>query len=331
MFFALVFFMGICSITWGILPWMGCYFAFENLVMLSTIYYLASKTKNFYQLERYYLFANMLILGAFLFKCIAFRGGHFHSVSYSTVAGYLLVYSIGEYGEEGHPPENVRMLKWGMFWGILGLILTTSSGAIVSTFVAMFILVIYAKSPTLKFLALLAITILLFAYFSGSIEWVLSILFPGKSMASITTAHGRTVIWDMIFEKAAERPILGWGYASVERILPLYCTDAHNAVVGVIGSLGYVGGVILVLGMLSLIFYCLGNRSIKGMRGILAAAVCGLVNSNTSNFISAQAGLQSVSFLMVLVMAVFCKKFYDDQNHEKTFQKIQKIESRRKT
>ena len=307
--FCLLYLMGVFSILWGVFPLMGGYFAFQNIVMVSALYYLASRTKDFLQLERFYIFANLFILWAFFIRTILLGGGYFHSVAYSTVAGYLLVYSVAEYDPGSRPPENLKMLRKGIFWGALGLAVTTSGGAMVSVAAAFCVLAMFAKQPLLKLGAFLGLCALLIGYFSGATDWVYELLFPGKTMAAISTGHGRKFIWDMILERAQERPWLGWGYASVERILPIYCIDAHKSVVGVIGSLGYIGCTLLILGMLSLFFFVLGRTSLVGMRGLLAAAVCGLVNSNTSNFIASKAGLQALAFQMVVVMAAVCVMF----------------------
>ena len=301
--FTILYLLGMASIAWGILPLMSCYFAFQNIIMLAALFYLASRTKDFFQLERFYVFANLFVLLVFLLRCVFFGGFNFHSVAYSTVAGFLLVYCVAEYDKSTRPPENVRMLGRGIFWGILGLILTTSSGAMVSVAVAFLVLAMFAKHPGLKALAFLCICAVLIGYFSGASDWVFQVLFPGKSMWSIQTAHGRTVLWSMILERAAERPWLGWGFASVERTLPLYTINAHNAVIGTLGSQGYVGCGILILAMLTMFFFIWGKVGGLGFRGLFAACVCGFVNSNTSNFIATKAGLQSLAFQMIIILA----------------------------
>ena len=299
-FFCLLYLFGMLSIFWGVLPLMGCYFAFQNIIMVAVLYYLATQTRDIFQLERYYIFANLLILGVFLFRGFCFGDG-LHSVAYSTVAALLFVYCIAEY-DNSRPPENLKMLKRGIIVGGTVLILSTSSGAIVSVVVSIFVLAMFAKNIFLRGVSFIAMITILFSYFLGIFEWLIPIIFPDKSMASITTAHGRTVIWDMIFEKAAMRPLLGWGYASVERILDIYCVDAHNSVIGVIGSLGYIGGGFLIIAMISIFFYMLFRQKYIGFRGLLAATVCGLVNSNTSNFLASKAGLQALSFQMIMVL-----------------------------
>lgn len=38
-------------------------------------------------------------------------------------------------------------------------------------------------------------------------------------MESINTASGRTVLWELIKIKIAERPLIGWGFACIERAI----------------------------------------------------------------------------------------------------------------
>ncbi|MBO4648711.1 MAG: O-antigen ligase family protein [Lentisphaeria bacterium] len=323
MWFSDLYLLGMASFSWGVLPLMGCYFAFQNTIMLAALFYLAARTKDFYQLERFYIFANLFILWAFFIRTILLGEGDFHSVAYSTVAGLLFVYSVAEYDKTNRPPENLKMLRRGIIWGFIGLALTSSGGALASVAVAFFVLAMFAKHPLMKFGAFVCVCTLLIAYFSGATDWVLNILFPGKSMASIETAHGRLYLWNLILEKAAERPWLGWGYASVERILTgIYTIDAHNSIVGVLGSLGYVGCAILLMAMLSMFFFIWGKMEIIGFRGLLAACVCGLVNSNTSNFIASKASLQSLSFQMIIVLsAVYFIKWQEQKKQEKALVK----------
>ena len=299
---ALIYLLGMLSLVWSVLPLMSCFFAFENLVIMTTLLYLAYKTNSVYQLERFFIGFIIAILIMFFIRTILLGGGYFHSVTYSTVAAMLTTYCLGEWKNEWRPEENNTTLRFGLFCGVFFLIITTSGGAIFSTFLSCFAIVAFTKNQFIRFLAFFFIGIFACLWFLGDSETVLSFLFPGKSTASITSAHGRTIIWNMIYEKIAERPWLGWGYAAVERVLPQYCTDAHNSLIGIRGSLGNIGCCMLIMTMLSQLVYLFHRTYLFGFKGLLIATICAFINSNTTAFLGAKASASALTFQFLLVL-----------------------------
>lgn len=312
--FSLLYGLGCLSILWGVFPLMGCYFAFENFILLAAFLNLALHCPERFAIERYYIFINMLLL-FFFGVTVLFFGNDWHSVSHSTIAALLFVYCAGEISKQQRPTLNLALLRYGLVTGFAGLILTTSSGAIVSTAFAMLFLGFFARNRAMRFFSWFTMACGGYIYLSGEIDLLLQILFPGKTMIAITTGHGRGVIWEMILARAQERPWLGWGYASVERTLPIYCVDAHNAFIGTLGSMGYIGCIFLLMAVLSSLSFCFSNRKYFGMRGVLAAMICGIINSNSSSFFAAQASSQAIAFQLLLVLGVvYYIHRFDDLN-----------------
>ncbi len=299
--FALIYILGMASMLWSVLPLMSCFFAFENLVCMTVLLYLAQQCKDQFQLERIFIWSVISIICMFIIRNVTI-GGTWHSVTYSTIAAMLTTYCLGEYNVKNRPDENVKMLRYGLASGIFILIITTSGGAMFSTAISLFALSLFAEKPAVRVFAFISIMILVIMWFSGATDKVLDILFPGKSMASIMSAHGRTVVWDMINEKVAERPILGWGYAAVERILPIYCVDAHNSIVGIRGSLGNVGCGLLIITMVMLMVDFYKNNTHFGYRGLMISTLCAFINSNTTNFLAAKAGPCALTFQFLLIL-----------------------------
>lgn len=301
-YFAWMYLLGVLSILWGIIPIVGSYFAFQNLLMLLFIYHIFSQVHDFFQLERFFLVVAHIILLLFIFEQIISSEFYFHSVGYSTVAGILFTYSIVELSHSYRPLENQLWLKRSVIFSTFILLITTSGGALVSTACSAMLLIFFAKKNSIRFLSALCAILFLFAYWLGFFDMIIEFLCPGKSIESIESAHGRTHIWSLILEKAAERPWLGWGYASVERIIDFYCIDSHNFFVGILGNLGYVGCAFGALGFLSLLGFTFIHRKMMGMSGFLVASFFSLVNSNTYNFVAGKETLASFIFQLVVVL-----------------------------
>lgn len=300
-----IYVMGMISIAWSVMPLLSCYFAFENMVCMTVLLYLGGQCRDKFQLERVFIWMVISIIGFFIARTVLI-GGDWHSVTYSTIGAMLFTYCLAEYSPKTKPPENMKVIKYGAVVGGSMLLITTSSGALVSTAVSLFALALCAERKTIRVLALLVIVAFWVMWFNGMTETLMNILFPGKTEAGVLTAHGRSVIWKMINEKVAERPWLGWGYAVVERILPIYCVDAHNSIVGIRGSLGNIGCGILIFAMLQLSFFFFRNTAKFGFRGIFVATFCAFINSNSSNFLVGKAGPASLVFQFLLVMgAIF--------------------------
>lgn len=299
--FALLYIFGMLSILWSVLPMMSCFFALENLICMTAIMYLSSKCSDIYKLERLFLYAITCLIGMFLIKSV-FITRSFHSVTYSAISAMLTMYCLPELFSHNRLPENTRILKFGLTLGIILLIITSSAGAIFSTFLSLLVYLILGEKKTIRIIILTCLLIICILIIFGYHQIILNILFPYKSTSSILSAHSRTTIWAMINDKVAERPLLGWGYAAVERILPIYTTDAHNSIVGVRGSLGNIGCIYLIFSMIYLLLYFHFKRYKVGYKGIFFALLCAFINSNTINFLASKAGPCAFVFQSLLVL-----------------------------
>jgi O-antigen ligase len=301
-FYAYLYIYGLFSVFWSVMPAASGFFALQNLVFVTLFFVLAANAQNKQHVEKLFLQFNIIVMLAFFYR----NFGYWHSVTFSTLAACILTYSLGEMHFSGNR-EHLNWCRVAIAVGAIGLILTTSSGAMVSVACGIATLGLTSKHKGIRVLAILTILFGLMLVFLGQTDKVIAFLFPGKTMVSIQTAHGRTVIWDMIFHLAKQKPWLGWGYASIERILPLYCTDSHNSMVGCIGSQGYIGVFLLSIAMLTQLLYIVKNIAIPGFRGLLPATVCLLVNANTSGFLNSTTNFQALIFFQILAMSVVFK------------------------
>ncbi len=299
--FTILYLFGMLSVLWSIFPVMSIFLAFENLACLTAILYLSLKCTDVYQLEKFFIYTIIFIICMFFVKNIVITR-MLHSVSYSSIAAMLTMYCLAEYSSRNRSDLNANTLKLGLIFGIFTLVITTSGGAIFSTFITLFFFLCLSPKKDLHIIFFIGTFVVCFLLLLGYHQEILAVLFPNKSSTSILTAHGRTVVWEMINEKAALRPLFGWGYAAVERILPIYCIDAHNAIIGVRGSLGNIGCLYLLFAMCYMLLYLFVKRNTFGYRGIFFGILCAFINSNTYNFLAGKAGPCSLTFHFLLAL-----------------------------
>ena len=309
-YFCCLYAFALLSTLWSVMPAVSLCFAAENFIILGVLTFMGLRTCSFSQLERLYLTFNISLLILFFLRNLSF--GYFHDVTFSMIAGVMLCYCCGEYNKE-RTKQELNWLKTGIITGIIFLCLCSSSGAIVSATCSILALAFYSKSKSLRVLAVFLIISMLIIYVLGDVEILLNILFPGKSMASIASGHGRQTIWTLILDKAAERPWFGWGHATVERLIPWYCTDAHNAFIGALGSLGYVGCGLLICAYIGFLSFVISNRELRGIRGVFLAVICAFINSNTSNFVISRGGISQMAFLAVVALGIV---FWTKHTHQ---------------
>lgn len=111
----------------------------------------------------------------------------------------------------------------------------------------------------------------------------------------LTTATGRTVIWEMAWEMIQENPIWGYGYQSYRDVAPqiiaIRLVHPHNEVLNMWFNLGVVG---LILGVLTYItYYWLLRRAAKarlpqealGLALLIFSVVRGLTEATVPDFL----------------------------------------------
>ena len=292
---------------------MSFYFAFQNFILLGSSIMMFTKCKDYYQAERWYLYLNFWIF--FLYISRYFLQGIGHSVTHGTVAGLVFVYCLAEYGNKERKMNNQKLLKLGLIGSGIVLFLASSSGAMVSVAFGLLTIVFFSKNNYVKFILGVLLALVTLLYMFGGVDYILGILFPHKSMASIETANGRAYLWKLILEKASQRPWIGWGFGTVERILAeMYTTDAHNSFIGALGSLGYIGAGLFVLAILMQMFHILKNIHCLGFRGILAATIAAFINSNSSNILVSKASLPSLSYQLIMSLGVVSLLFMNNNS-----------------
>ena len=53
--FSILYLMGMLSICWSVMPLMSCYFALENLVIMTVLFYISFQCKDCFEIERIFI------------------------------------------------------------------------------------------------------------------------------------------------------------------------------------------------------------------------------------------------------------------------------------
>ena len=115
-------------------------------------------------------------------------------------------------------------------------------------------------------MSLLGLSVLVIALvFFSAPDLIMSHLARSGDAQEITTGTGRAIIWSVVLEMVALKPVLGYGYAAATSILPndprLFSVAAHthNMYLEVLFSGGIVASLVFAMSLLSTIYYGIKN------------------------------------------------------------------------
>lgn len=132
-------------------------------------------------------------------------------------------------------------------------------------------------------------------------------IMPGKTMEMIETGTGRTIFWEYELLYASQKPLFGWGFACIERVVTgmtneFNYPDAHSNYVGFYGSLGVFGCALAGIHFLSSLLYSLAHCNKKGFVGLGSAVICAIVNGYSYGFLSGKACSTTIMYFAVIIL-----------------------------
>lgn len=302
----LIYIFGIFSTLWSSIPLFSLFMAFQNLVFLAVIFYLVSHNNTFDNLESLLIKSVIIFIGISAAGDFIRNGPNFifnwHNLKTGGLSGMLLCYSLGEllnirrYNLEDYARRQ-RLRRVALFSSFI-LILSTSSGANVAFIIGAISLIFTSRNRVLRLAA--GLIILSLFLLPTLIESIVPFVFPGKSVSGITTLGFRITLWESFWELIKQKPIFGWGYATIERIGDQYNIDAHNSFIGIVGGLGFVGGIMLFLYIVEILLLIYKRRDYPGHLGLFAALMCMTANSNTFGFLSSKTSILTLGFFLLV-------------------------------
>ncbi|WP_294559414.1 O-antigen ligase family protein [uncultured Bacteroides sp.] len=302
-----LYFFGLLSTLWALIPTFAFFLSLQNIVILLVLIWLFSQLKSFVEIERCFLLLTMYIM---LFEAIFFRAEYgislfIHCLPCGTTAALCISYTVGEL--LGMRTDNVArksVLRACLIVSLIVIITSTSSGANASAVAGVIVASMLSGKILIAFILLLLAIIL---YFNQDlVNSLIFFLMPGKDMEGIKTATGRSYLWDIMMELAAQKPLFGWGFGCIERAATLTgrieSPDAHNNYLGLYGSIGIVGSAIAYIHFIIQTLFCFKRTNKVGYLGLLSATCCALLNGYSYGFLSGKACSITVVYLALVAL-----------------------------
>ena len=200
-------------------------------------------------------------------------------------------------------------IKYSMILCIITVVLGTSSASNVSLIVGVLMVTVASRRGAVSVGKLLLLSLMLFFIFTRGFDAIRPYVFPGKEMKNIRSMTGRTSVFTDFLEAVEKRPIIGYGFASGERSIPVRGTrgiaitnSTHNEIISVVVNTGVVGLLFFGMGLLN-IGHALYRADWLGngfAYPILMAMIVGLLNSMTAPMIGSSWAPHTTPFLGII-------------------------------
>lgn len=299
------------STIWAFMPSMAFFISFQNLVMIMLMVWYFSMFRDFTSMEKGFVFFALSIV---IFESIFYRifnpSVMIHFLGSASSGALCFVYCATEW-MKAQEQKRKQFLKHAMIIAFVLMITSTSSGANASAIFGFGLACLFAGRAIW---ATLIVACGLFLFFNQDmINEIILALNPGKTMEMIESGNGRDTIWEALMQNANQRPILGWGFACIERSVQnvlqgQILSDAHSNYIGMYGSLGMIG-VILFVGHIVLSSYTAFKNRIKpGCLGLFTAIAAATMNGYSYGFLSGKTCSITIIYFALIVLTLFYSK-----------------------
>ncbi len=251
------------------------------------------------------------------------RLGTLHTNTYSVCAAVTVCLSLCAYRCNLLPFSK---MKYYIFGGLFCLLLGTSSGSNIA-FTCALIFIFSVKNNRFHFSFFIISLLSLFIVYKFGHHIILKILFPNKSIESVTTLHGRMHLWSGYIEIWLKRPFIGWGFAVGERggkaFDFMYALSAHNGYLSILINTGLIGLSFWLL-LFKRLFKSLQRQFIfKSPYAIVvtSAFIIIAINNSSVPIIGSNWGpLATLAFCLLAFWNLWCenapKGFYQQNNEQ---------------
>jgi len=321
----LVYYM-LCALSamWSLRPAYSLYRAFEFSIFFVSLIVAVSYSFDFEKAERKVLLLSLL--SVFLQMGLHIRGGisfsllAWHTNAYSASAAVIFVYCAGEYLALGAKKSSdiSKRKKMLLTYGCLSLALlalgTSSASNVAAAFGIVVILIVQRRIALMLAIIFMAI---LFFLLGGGKDFLIDLLFPGKTDHGISSLGGRTITWEYYLARIAASPIWGYGLGvSPTRGGGAWMAYSHNFIISILIGTGFLGlTVFLIFGFrFAMELVRSFKKKITGSVGIMGAMAAGFLNSLAMPMIADR--WYTASFAFFSIMALFIIHVNSQSSHQ---------------
>lgn len=303
--------LGLVSTLWAFMHSMAFFMAFQNVVMLMLMVWYFSMFRDFLSMEKGLI---VFILSMVVFQSVCARIWNpslmIHFLGCASSSALCFVYSSAEW-MKAQDVGRKKFLRNAMILSFILMASSTSSGANAAAVFGFSLACLFAGKVLWASLIVGGGLFLLLN--QDMINEIILALNPGKTMAMIESGNGRETIWNALLENAKQRPILGWGFACIERTAANVLegqslSDAHNNFIGMYGSLGLVGLTLFIFHLIVSVFTAFKNHMRPGYLGLFTAIVAAAVNGYSYGFLSGKGCSITVVYFALIVLTYFYRK-----------------------
>lgn len=300
----LLYLWGSLSGIWSTMPLFSGYFGIEGLILILGLAVILLNQPDNASIEKFsiytsYLIVLLIFIGFIRLNGFGFDLYHWHTNEYSAVAAMLFGYCYGELNNKFREYDRFerKVLKYGTWLSLFCVLIGTSSGSNLSIMAALVVVTLISGRRSTKIFTLLIFSsILILNQFYGDL--LFRVIFPGKTLAAVSSMQGRLNLWEHYLEMIQQKPWMGWGFASIERISNVYATTTHNSLIEVAGGVGIVGLCLYLIYIFTVYLKLIQNIHTPYLVGITGALTAGLVNSNSISFIGSPPSSIFISFII---------------------------------
>ncbi|MBE6330764.1 MAG: O-antigen ligase family protein [Bacteroidales bacterium] len=312
--------LGMLSTLWSYKPDYSLFMSFEKLAFLAIFFALFTIPQTFLATEK---FVVMLMFGSLIFNWFAprvagYQGFMGHDLQEGSCAAMLVAYCVGELlSDKVASPMRKPMFRVVIIVGILCLFTSTSGGANASA--ALGVAIAFLVSGRIVWALAFALGGALLMLNDAIYDKIFNMLMQGKSQNDIQTATGRTAIWSALTPLAEQKPMLGWGYAAIERYMTdtgiMRLTDVHSNFYGAYGGTGIVGLTLLIIHHVAALLYAFRNALRPGFAGVICALAAGTMNGYSYGYLAGKTAIITV-FYLAFVMLTFIYTYVPVEQNE---------------
>jgi hypothetical protein len=232
-----------------------------------------------------------------------------HNTTYSISSGILFCYCFGEYlaltkAKRGELKSRSRRLLRFAFFSFCTLALAASSGSNIGVGVGCLVIFLALRRFALLYTGL-SVGLVLAVWGVGG-DTVMHMFFPRKSASNIQTGSGRLFLWELLFRRFLEHPIVGYGFGLIGKISHGMARHSHNSFFTVVIGTGSVG--LSLFALFTVHLWCSVIRKVwrKGLGtvGLVGAMAAAFVNSLSLPVMADRWETYSLVFVWLLSLFV---------------------------